>query len=89
MPRRPMTERDWMDLAARYDAGETYEQIALDLGMSSTWVSEGLRGRVRSRPAGQREGTHPLNRANANAKSTISLDPAARVVRPSMVRWLR
>lgn len=75
--------------ASQYANGATVEQIALDAGTCPKTVRKHLHALgVAMRPRGERAGVErrpgPLSGDTQGAP-----EPSARIVRPSMVRWMR
>lgn len=82
---------DWASLAPRYEAGETYEQIGLDVGVDARTCWENLHEHVNSRRPGQQEGVAHLNdtRGRDKPQKDAYLKSAARIARPNVSRMFR
>lgn len=86
-----MTGLDWPALAERYESGATYEQIALDTGVSTVAVQKGLRGLITPRKPGERAGVarRPGARGGLGGSAQDVREPTARIAHPTVSRWLR
>lgn len=84
-----MNVQDWTAIAARYDDGATFEDLALDIGCSTAYVRARLAGLVTPRPKGQRAGKPQHVSPTRNATEGRGVGPAARIARPSVARMYR
>lgn len=80
---------DLQALAARYEAGETFEALALDVGVSTKTMYKRLRPHVTPRAKGQRKGTTKQHDSRVSKEGGQTLDPRGTMLRPSIVRRFR
>ena len=87
MPR--LTDEEKEIVSQRYVAGETIEQLALDLGRVPLTISNALRAlQVQIRQPGSKGERKPDPKRDTEGKRGTS-DPTGRIAKPSVARRLR
>jgi hypothetical protein len=84
-----VSETNWQALAERYESGETFEDLALDIGRSAPYVRQHLRGLITPRPQGERAGVPRRRDSPRRLVEGSGSSPDARIVRPSVARIYR
>jgi DNA-directed RNA polymerase specialized sigma24 family protein len=80
-----VTDAEAHEWREQYEAGATIEELALEHGRSTPTVAKHLhKVGTEMRPA-----LPPKGRRKIPQRHDGQLDPTARIVRPSMARWMR